>query len=80
MSRRREEQDMLDKVILGALKRSDVRWTTLEKKVLTSCHRLATRTRFDNRLRYLLKKDYIQRVNRGVYHITEKGKQYMEVI
>ncbi|MCW4033818.1 MAG: winged helix-turn-helix domain-containing protein [Candidatus Bathyarchaeota archaeon] len=80
MSQRREEQDMLDKVILGALNRCDVRWTALEKKVLTSCHSLATRTRFDNRLRYLLKKEYIQRVNRGVYHITDKGKQYMEVI
>jgi hypothetical protein len=56
MSRRREEQDMMDKVILGALKRGDVRWTVLEKKVLTTCHSLATRTRFDNRLRYLLKK------------------------
>ena len=44
MSRRREEQDMLDKVILGALKKGDVRWTALEKKVLTTCHSFATRT------------------------------------
>ena len=73
MSRRREEQDMLDKAILSALKRGDINWTALEKKVLTSCHSLATRTRFDNRLRYLLKKEYIERVSRGVYRITEKG-------
>jgi predicted transcriptional regulator len=80
MSRRREEQDMLDKVILSALKKGSVRWTSLEKKVLTTCHSLATRTRFDNRLRYLLQKEYIERVNRGVYRITEKGTKYMEVI
>ena len=80
MSRRREEQDMLDKVILTALKRGDVWWTALEKKVLTTCHSLATRTRFDNRLRYLLKKEYIMRVSRGTYRITEKGTKYMQVI
>lgn len=80
MSRRREEQDMLDKVILSALKRGDVRWTALEKKVLTTCHCLATRTRFDNRLRYLLQKEYVERVSRGVYRVTEKGAKYMEVI
>jgi len=80
MSRRREEQDMMDKVILAALKSGDVRWTVLEKKVLTTCHSLATRIRFDNRLRYLLKKEYIERVSRGIYRITEKGTKYMDVI
>jgi hypothetical protein len=80
MSRRREEQDRMDKVILAALKRGDLRWTVLEKKVLTTCHSLATRTRFDNRLRYLLKKEYIMRVSRGIYRISEKGTTYMDVI
>lgn len=80
MSRRREEQDMMDKVILTALTKGHVRWTALEKKVLTSCHSLATRTRFDNRLRYLLKKECIERVSRGIYRITEKGTKYMEII
>jgi hypothetical protein len=80
MSRRREEQDRMDKVILAALKRGDLRCTVLEKKVLTTCHSLATRTRFDNRLRYLLKKEYIMRVSRGVYRISEKETKYMDVI
>ncbi len=80
MSRRREEQDILDKVILGALKRGPVRWTALENKVLTTCYSLATRTRFDDRLRYLLKKEYIERISRGVYRITKNGTKYMEVI
>jgi len=80
MSRRREEQDMMDKVILAALKNGYIRWTVLEKKVLTTCHSLATRTRFDNRLRCLVKKEYIERVSRGIYRITKKGEKYMQVI
>ena len=80
MSRRREEQDLMDRVILGVFRRGDVRWTVLEKKVLVSCRSLATRTRFDNRLRYLLKKGYVERVSRGVYRVTEKGVRYREVI
>jgi len=34
----------------------------------------------DNRLRYLLKKGYIERVSRGIYQITENGEKYMEII
>jgi len=75
VSRRREEQDMMDKIILGMLKKGHVHWTDLEKKVLATCHPSATRTRFDNRLRYLLKKMYIERVSRGIYKITESGEK-----
>ena len=80
MSKRREEQDMMDKIILKTLKRGRVHWTDMEKKVLATCHPSATRTRFDNRLRYLLKKGYIERVSRGIYQITESGEKYMEII
>jgi len=80
VSKRREEQDAMDKIILKTLKKGRVRWTQLEKKVLGSCYPSATRTRFDNRLRYLLKKGYIERVSRGTYRITESGEKYMEII
>jgi predicted transcriptional regulator len=70
----------MDKIILKTLKKGRVRWTDLEKKVLATCHPSATRTRFDNRLRYLLKKGYIERVSRGIYQITENGEKYMEII
>jgi Mn-dependent DtxR family transcriptional regulator len=79
-SKRREEQDAMDKIILETLKRGRVRWTDLEKKVLATCHPSATRTRFDNRLRYLLKKGYIERIRRGTYRITENGEKYMEIV
>jgi len=80
VSKRREEQDMMDKIILKTLKRGKVHWTDMEKKVLATCHPSATRTRFDNRLRYLLKKGYIERVSRGIYQVTESGEKYMEII
>jgi len=80
LSKRREEQDAMDKIILKTLKKGRVRWTDLEKKVLATCHPSATRTRFDNRLRYLLKKGYVERVRRGIYQITENGEKYMEII
>jgi len=80
VSKRREEQDMMDKIILKTLKKGRVHWTDMEKKVLATCHPSATRTRFDNRLRYLLKKGYIERVSRGIYQITESGEKYMEII
>ncbi|KPV63641.1 MAG: hypothetical protein AOA66_0773 [Candidatus Bathyarchaeota archaeon BA2] len=80
MSRRREEQDLMDKTILAMLAKGHVHWTDLEKKVLATCHPSATRTRFDNRLRYLLKKGYIERVSRGIYRVTESGEKYMEII
>ena len=80
MSKRREEQDAMDRIILKTLKKGRVRWTDLEKKVLATCHPSATRTRFDNRLRYLLKKGYVERVSRRIYRITESGEKYMEII
>ena len=70
----------MDRIILETLKKGRVRWTDLERKVLVTWHPSATRTRFDNRLRYLLKKGYVERVRRGTYRITENGEKYMEII
>jgi DNA-binding PadR family transcriptional regulator len=71
---------MMDKIILSMLKKGHVHWSNLEKAVLTTCYSWSTRSRFDNRLRYLLKKGYIERASRGVYQITESGEKYMEII
>ena len=80
MSSRREQQDMMDKTILLTLSRGHIHWSDLEKKVLGTCHPWSTSSRFDARLRYLLKKGFIERVSRGIYHITEKGEKYMQII
>lgn len=80
MSRRREEQDLLDKMILETLSKGHIHWTDLEKRVIATCRSFATRGRFDNRLRYLLKKGYVKRVSRGIYKVTEGGRKYMDVL
>jgi len=80
MSKRREQQDMMDKTILNALRKGHVHWSDLEKTVIATCHSWSTRSRFDNRLRYLLKKGYIERTSRGIYRVTESGEKYMEII
>ena len=80
MSRRREEQDLLDKMILETLSKGHIHWTDLEKRVIATCRAFATRGRFDNRLRYLLKKGYVKRVSRGIYKVTEGGRKYMDVL
>jgi len=71
---------MMDKTILSMLRKGHVHWSDLEKTVIATCHPWSTRSRFDNRLRYLLKKGYLERVNRGIYRITESGEKYMEII
>ncbi|NVM20594.1 MAG: hypothetical protein HWN68_02300 [Desulfobacterales bacterium] len=80
MSKHREEQDMLDKTILEILSKGKLRRKDIEKKVLASCHPWATYGRFCNRFRYLLKKEYIVRIARGIYAITETGRKYMELL
>jgi len=78
---RREQQDLMDKTILEMLTKSEVvHWTDLEKKVLGTCHWYATSSRFRSRMRYLLKKNFIEKVEKGVYKITEAGMKYLETL
>ena len=79
ISHSREEQDLLDKVILIALKKYIIYRTALEKKVLTTSYTLAILIRYDNSLRNLLTKEYIEHVNRDGYSVTQKGEKYMDI-
>jgi len=77
---RREEQDMVDRTILKTLLRGRVHWTDLQAIVLSKCYPWATGGRFNARIQYLLKKEYIKRVERGIYEITLKGRLYYEAL
>lgn len=79
---RREQQDLMDKTILALLARSveGVHWTDLEKKALGTCVRYATSSRFRSRMRYLLGKNFIAKIRKGVYQITEAGRKYLETL
>jgi repressor of nif and glnA expression len=77
---RREQQDLMDKTILMFLAKSveGVHWSDLEKKTLGTCQRYATSSRFRSRMRYLLNKSFIEKIEKGVYQITEAGQTYLK--
>ena len=78
---RREQQDLVDKIILEILaKKETIRWTTLEKKVLGTHRPYATSHRFRLRMQYLLKKNLIKKIGKGMYAITEVGLKYLEYL
>jgi predicted transcriptional regulator len=39
-----------------------------------------TSTRFHRSLRFLLAKGYVEKVGRGVYKMSEKGRRFLEVV
>ena len=78
---RREQQDLMDKAILRTLMKNNlVRWTKLEKNILSTQLPFATSQRFRNRMKYLLNKKLIERVRRGTYKITENGIKYLKTL
>jgi hypothetical protein len=54
-----------------------VHYTDLDKKVCASCHSFATTNTFKSQLHYLLSNKYVNRIARGVYKITPRGKNYL---
>jgi DNA-binding PadR family transcriptional regulator len=79
---RREQQDLMDKTILALLAKSTegIHWSDLEKKALGTCHWYATSSRFRSRMKYLRNKNFIQRIEKGIYQITEAGRRYLETL
>lgn len=78
---RREQQDLMDKIILqNLMKIGLIRWTKLEKKVLGTRLPFATSQRFRSRMKYLLSKKFIEKVHRGTYKITESGIKYLDTL
>jgi len=75
-----EERDLIRKIILEMVQKGHIHWTDLKKKVLGTCHPFATDTTFANQMRYLQRKGLTQKKTRGVYIITDKGKQYLKIM
>lgn len=75
---RREMQDAMDKLILQTLNKGSIHWSDLCRKALGTHQTCATPSRFQSRMKYLLKKKHMERVMKGVYQITDTGKSYLE--
>jgi DNA-binding PadR family transcriptional regulator len=71
------ERDVLRRTILELLAKGCVHYTDLDKKVCASCHSFATTNTFKSQLHYLLNNKYVNRIARGVYQITSRGKNYL---
>jgi len=74
------ERDVLRRSILEILVKDCVHYTDLDKKVCATCHSFATTNTFKSQLRYLLSNGYIERITRGIYQITPKGKKYLVLL
>jgi len=64
-------------IVLELLSRSDMRWTPLTKAVLKES---PTPWNVQSILRWLLDHRYIERPKRGIYHITEKGLEFLKTL
>ncbi|MCD6446492.1 hypothetical protein J7L49_06895 [Candidatus Bathyarchaeota archaeon] len=77
---RREQQDLTDLIILEMLEKYEtVHWTNLQKKVLGS-HVFATESKFRGRMHYLLNKNFVTKIQKGIYKITQAGTKYLETL
>jgi predicted transcriptional regulator len=76
-----QERDVLRKTILQLVAQGCVHYTDIEKKVVATCMPFATSNTFKAQFYdYLLASGYVERVSRGVYTITEKGKKLLEIL
>ena len=74
------KRDTLRKTILELLKNNTKHYTELQKKVCATCHPFATANTFQPQLQYLLNNGFIERIHRGTYRITLKGKKYLDLL
>jgi hypothetical protein len=74
------KRDILRKKILEHLTKDSAHYTDLEKKICSSGYTFATTNTFKSQLCYLLNNIYIERISRGVYQITLKGKKYLDLL
>lgn len=70
------ERDIIRKTVLQLILGGVVRWTDIEKLVCASCGAFATSNTVKRQFYgYLLVNGYIERVSRGKYAVTERGRK-----
>ena len=75
------ERNVLRKTILKLVKKGHGHYTDIEKKAVATCLSFATSNTIRKQFyHYLLQNGYLERVNRGVYKITQKGEKLLEIL
>ena len=76
MMKRFDEKLRLTSIILETLTKGPMNWTPLIKLILKG----STPWKAQSTLEWLVRKGYIERPERGIYIITEKGRRFLEII
>jgi len=74
------KRDILRKIVLEQLTKSNVHYTDLDKKICATSYPFATTNTFKSQLHYLLRNNYIEKPSRGIYKISDKGKKYLTLL
>ncbi len=75
------ERDQLRKIILKLISEDYNNWTIIEKKACATCFDFATTNTVKRQFYgYLLSFGYVERVERGKYVLTEKGKRLLSLL
>jgi predicted transcriptional regulator len=77
LSKTADKTHRVAEIILEQLVEKSRRWTELEKLTTKSS---PTYGRFQTTLKWLQQNGYVNKAERGVYEITEKGKQYLKIM
>jgi predicted transcriptional regulator len=76
VTKRFDEKLRLTSIILKTLTKGPMNWTPLIKLILKG----STPWKAQSTLEWLVRKGYIERPERGIYIITEKGRRFLEII
>jgi predicted transcriptional regulator len=78
---RDRERDQLRRVILELVSRGFVHWTEIEKRACASCFDFATSNTVRRQFYgYLMPCGFVERVGRGRYQLTDKGRDLLTVL
>jgi len=77
MTERLEEKLRIARTILNRLQEEPMRWTPLMKATLGDS---GTPSTFRNILDWLLRCGYIERPERGLYMMAERGRMFLRVL
>ena len=75
------ERDRLRRVILKLIDKGHNHWTDIEKRACASCLDIATSNTVKRQFYcYLLPSGYVERLGRGRYALTDKGKRLLALL
>jgi predicted transcriptional regulator len=77
LTERLNKQLKVASIVLKLLREEDIRWTSLTKAVLKES---PTPWKVQSILRWLLDHGYLERPERGLYRITEKGLEFLRTL